>query len=193
MATKSRMLYYPVDTNTDMMRVNAFEIVIGNGTDYDNLRIMCNTLTVVQPTTNPVQINWMGGVYQLAGRANAYTFNATFYVGVNSDNTYDTLRELYAWRNRVFNHRTGKIALAENYKEDAKIYVYDVTGGGWNDNETTGPLTNARYVYAVSGMWPTNITDLNLDVSSEAAMQLGTSFAADKLYIEQFGNGNTKA
>jgi hypothetical protein len=184
------MLYYPVPTNTDMMRLNAFELVIGNGSDYDNLRVMCDSLTVQQPQTQVVAVNWMGGVYQLAGRAQQYTFNATFYVGVNSENTYDTLHEMYNWRNRVFNHETGKIALAQNYKEDATIYVYDVTAGGWNDNYETGPIANARYVYQVEGMWPTQIQDLTLDVSSTDVMKLQVQFAADKLFISKFGNGN---
>ena len=68
---------------------------------------MCKNINIILPKTNAVAVPWISGIMQLAGRVSSqYTFNASFLVG--TDNSYDTWRHLYNWRQEVFNHDTGK-------------------------------------------------------------------------------------
>jgi len=176
---RDRNIYHPVNIRSDFVRKNAFEVIFGGS--YDPLRILCKTVTVTLPKTNAVQVPWISGIMQLAGRISSpYTFQATFLVG--RDNKYDTLKELYRWRNDVFNHTTGRIALAHEYKKEATIYVYDVTADADENN------SSIQYTVYGDGVWPIEIPDLTFDVSDDTVLEVQASFAADKLEIVKFSN-----
>ncbi len=173
---RNRNIYHPVNIRSDFVRKNAFELII-NG--HDPLRILCKSITVVLPKTNAVQVPWIGGVMQLAGRVNQqYSFTATFLVGL--DHQYDSWRNLYDWRNKVFNHDTGRIALAHEYKKEATINIYDVTA----DEDSTG--NSLQYMVKADGVWPTDVQDLTFSVEDDTVLEVSANFAADKIWIEKF-------
>lgn len=172
---RERNFYHPISMQSDLVRRNMFELIIDSRND--SLRILCKSLTLQHPKSNNVPVPWMGGIMQLAGRSTSqFMLNATFLVG--TDNESDTLEELYKWRNDAFNHVTGKISLANKYKKDATVIIYDVTG------ENSGK----KYTYKVKGLWPTDISDLTFSVEEDAPLEIITQFAADMVYIEEFTN-----
>jgi hypothetical protein len=173
---RDRSIYFPTDIRNDFVRKNAFEIIIAG---QDPLYILCRSLTFSLPTTNQVTVPWISGVMQLAGRTNQLTFNATFLVGV--DNSYDTLTSLYNWRNLVFDHNTGRIALAHEYKKDATINIYDITA----DADNTG--SSLQYTFKAEGIWPTNIQDLTFTVDDDGVLEVAAQFAADRIYMTYSG------
>lgn len=177
MKRDNRTFYHPLSTISDLVRKNMFELIIGSG--HDPLRILCKTITLQHPKSNAVQVPWMGGVMQLAGRiSSGFTFNASFLVG--TDNSTDTLKELYQWREQAFDHITGRISLANVYKESAEVIIYDVTGGEPGKGDTTG----AKYIYKIEGLWPTEITDISFGVDQDDVLEIQAAFAADKIYME---------
>lgn len=173
---RNRNVYHPIDIRSDFVRKNAFELIIAG---QDPLHILCRTLTPIFPTSNNVPVPWVSGVMQLAGRVNQqYTITATFLVGI--DNSYDTLRDLYRWRNLAFNHNTGRIGLAHEYKKEATINVYDITA----DIDETG--ASLQYVYKADGVWPTNIENITFSVEDDTPLEISAVFAADKIWIDNF-------
>ena len=170
---RNRNLYHPISIQSDLVRKNMFELIID--AEKDSLRLLCKNITLQHPKSNAVPVPWMGGVMQLAGRnSQQFTFNASFYVG--TDNDSDTLADLYAWRNMVFDHISGRISLANKYKRSATITIYEV------DAE------KARYTYKVEGLWPTDIADITFSVEDDAPIEIQIQFAADKMYIESLQN-----
>jgi len=170
---RERNLYHPISIQSDLVRKNMFELIIDSG--HDSLRLLCKNITLQQPKSNAVQVPWMGGVMQLAGRnSQAFTFNASFYVG--TDNDSDTMVDLYDWRNQVFGHVSGKISLANKYKRSATIVIYEVDGD------------KARYTYKVEGLWPIEISDATFAVEDDGPLEIQIQFAADKMYIESLEN-----
>ena len=170
---RDRNLYHPISIQSDLVRKNMFELIIDS--EKDSLRLLCKNITLQHPKSNSVQVPWMGGVMQLAGRnSQAFTFNASFYVG--TDNDSDTLADLYAWRNMVFDHISGRISLANEYKRSATIIIYEVDGD------------KARYTYKVEGLWPTDIADITFSVEDDTPLEIQIQFAADKMYIESLQN-----
>jgi len=173
---RNRNIYHPIDIRSDFVRKNAFELIVAG---QEPLHILCRTLTITLPATNNVAVPWISGIMQLAGRVNQqYTFTATFLDGV--DNPYDTLQDLYRWRNLVFNHNTGRISLAHEYKKEATINVYDITA----DMDDTG--SSLQYEFKLSGVWPTNIESITLSVEDDTVLEISAMFAADKLWINNF-------
>lgn len=169
---RDRNLYHPIPIGGDLVRKNVFEFIIRA---KDTLRIMCKTLTIVLPKTNAVAVPWIGGVMQLAGRASQqYTFNATFLVGI--ENQFDTWKHLYNWREEVFNHQSGRIALASEYKHYGDIFIYDVTGDD----------AGIRYGIKMLGVWPTDVQDITLAVEDDTPLEVSATFACDKIHIEKF-------
>ena len=170
---RDRNLYHPISTQSDLIRKNMFELVID--AEKDSLRLLCKNITLQHPKSNSVQVPWMGGVMQLAGRnSQAFTFNASFYVG--TDNDSDTLADLYDWRNMVFNHVSGRISLANEYKRSATITIYE-------EKEE-----KARYTYKVEGLWPIEISDITFAVEDDGPIEIQVQFAADRMYIESLQN-----
>lgn len=175
---RNRNIYHPVDIRADFVRKNAFEIII---TDQNPLLLLCKTLTITLPATNAVQVPWISGVMQLAGRSStAYTFTGTFLAG--REKQHDCLENLYAWRNQVFNHDSGRIALAHEYKKETTINIYDVTGDLKDDG------TSLQYVISLDGVWPTNIDTINLSVEDDTVLEVSATFAADKIWVKEFKN-----
>jgi len=170
---RDRNLYHPISIQSDLVRKNMFELIIDS--EKDSLRLLCKNITLQHPKSNSVPVPWMGGVMQLAGRnSQQFTFNASFYVG--TDNDSDTLADLYAWRNMVFDHISGRISLANEYKRSATIIIYEVDGD------------KARYTYKVEGLWPTDIADITFSVEDDTPLEIQIQFAADKMYIESLQN-----
>ena len=173
---RDRNIYHPVDIRSDFVRKNAFELIV---VGQEPLHILCRTLTIPMPTTNNVPVPWISGIMQLAGRVSQqYTITASFLVGV--DNSYDTILDLYRWRNLVFDHNTGRIALAHEYKKEATINVYDITA----DMDDSG--NSLQYEIKASGVWPTNIENITLSVEDDGVLEISSMFAADKIWINNF-------
>lgn len=167
----NRSMYHPVAIGADFIRKNIFDLLVtGSGTDFNSINLLCRSITMTLPTSNSVQVPWIGGIMQVAGRlAQAFTFNAQFYVG--HDMNYDALRSLYAWRNLVWDHDTGALQLASNYKRTGNITVYDLTG------------EIVQYQIECNGMWPVSIPDVTLDVADDGVLEVSVQFAADKVWI----------
>jgi hypothetical protein len=179
----NRTFYHPVNIGADFIRKNVFDLIITSGsgtTSFDSIQALCKNIVITLPNTNSVQVPWIGGIMQVAGRlSQAFTFTATFLVGQNTESNssnYNTLKALYDWRNMVFDHDTGAIRLANNYKRTGNIHVWDVTG------------ENLQYDIQCEGMWPTNIPDITLEVSDDSVLEVSTQFAADKIFINGFGS-----
>lgn len=167
----NRSMYHPVAIGADFVRRNIFDLLVtGSGTDFNSINLLCRSINIVFPTSNNVQVPWIGGIMQVAGRlANAFSFTANFYVG--HELNYDAIRSLYAWRNLVWNHDTGALQLASNYKRTGNISVYDLTG------------EILQYQIECNGMWPSNISDINLDVSDDSVLEASVTFQADKIWV----------
>lgn len=165
-----RGLYHPSPIGTDFIRRNAFEMIIQG---QDPLRIMCKSCNLVVPQTNVVAVPWVGAVMQVAGRVStAYTFSVTFLAGWETQ--YNAWQDLYNWRNKVFNHDTGRIALAHEYKLPVTLRIFDVT------------TENEKATVEMEGVWPSNITDLQFDVTADEVMEVTAQFCADKIQITSF-------
>jgi len=185
----SSNLYHPVSVNGDFIRRNAFELVVasGNATINDNIRLMCKTFTLQLPKTNAVQVPWINGVMQVAGRISAFNFSASFLVGLETGNntiknSYDTLTSLYEWRNLVMGHDTGCIGLPSSYKKDADLFIHDVRAGCASTFDSGAGSVNSdsvRYKFKIKGLWPTSIDDIQFDVEQDSVLEITAQFAAD--------------
>ena len=152
------------------------------------LSLYCSKFSLNLPKSNVIQVPWISGVTQLAGRNNqAFTINAEFYAGLGaksvSSNTNmnqrlgsqyvndDVLRLLYAWRNLCFDARTGQIGLAPNYKKPATIFMYDPSG------------VKIIYEFTVHGLWPSELANIDLDVSNDDIVKISATMQADFVYM----------
>jgi len=158
------------------------------------LSLYCDKFTLQLPKSNVIQVPWISGVTQLAGRNNQpFQITAEFYAGLGSKSidsigsnkntalgssyiTDDCLRLLYAWRNLCFDARTGQIGLAPNYKKPATIFMYDPSG------------VKVIYEFTVHGLWPSAINDIELDVSADDIVKLSVTMQADFVYMEDETN-----
>jgi len=170
-----RGLYHPVPIKADFIRKNAFELIVEGGFVNNPMSIFCKNITMTLPKTNTVDIPWIGGIMRVAGRTSQpYSINTSFIVakkGTENSVSRDTLQELYEWRNKVFDHDTGQIQLADNYKKTANLLIYDVT---------TEELV---YDFQVEGIWPSDIQDITFAVEDDAVLEISAVFAADKIQM----------
>ena len=151
------------------------------------LSLYCSKFSLNLPKSNVIQVPWISGVTQLAGRNNqAFTINAEFYAGLGSNSvgsedknqrlgstvvSDDVLRILYAWRNLCFDARSGQIGLAPNYKKPATIFMYDPSG------------VKIIYEFTVQGLWPSELGNIELDVSSDDIVKISATMQADFVYM----------
>lgn len=154
------------------------------------LSLYCSKFTLNLPKSHVIQVPWISGVTQLAGRNNQpFTIQAEFYAGLGAQSlgaigsgnkdqslgslsvTDDILRLLYAWRNLCFDARSGQIGLAPNYKKPATIFMYDPSG------------VKIIYEFTVQGLWPSEISNIELDIQSDDIVRLSTTMQADYVYM----------
>lgn len=168
----NRNMYHPVSIGADFVRKNVFELIISSGNmALNSTAVLCKSLNVKLPTSNSVQIPWIGGVMQVAGRfTDAFSFEAGFLVG--HDYNYDAFRTLYEWRNNVENHETGQLSLAHAYKATGNVRIYAVDG-------------TLKYNIQIDGMWPTNIPNIDLSVEADGVLDLSVTFAADRIWVPE--------
>jgi len=175
MITPERTLYHPLPIGADFIRKNVFELIIG-GLAGDPLSIFCNKTNIVLPKTATVDVPWISGIMRVAGRiSSGYELNVSFIVGqkgAKNSVSQDALQRLYSWRNDVFDHDTGKINLASNYKKEANLLIYDVTS------------EQLVYDFKIEGLWPHSIQDMQFAVEDAGVLELQAVFAADKIQME---------
>lgn len=167
--------------------VSAFSSAATSG-----LSLYCDKFSLNLPKSNVISVPWISGVTKLAGRnSEGFSINAEFYAGlgakslsiIGSNDTHaqlgagtavtdDILRLLYAWRNLCFDARSGQIGLAPNYKKPATIFMYDPSG------------VSVIYEFTVQGLWPSEIGEISLDVSSDDIVKLSVTMQADFIYME---------
>jgi len=166
----NRERYHPIPIGSDLLRYNNFDFIV-NG--QDPIKLMCKSAQFITPKTTSVAVPWASGTMSLAGRTtSAYSFTITCLVGLESQ--YNAWQTLYEWRKRVFDHDSGRIALASEYKEEGNILIYDITADTQKVN------------LKISGMWPTEVSDLTFTVDSDAIVEVTAIFFADKILIESF-------
>lgn len=155
------------------------------------LSLYCSKFQLNLPKSNVISVPWISGVTKLAGRNNeGFSITAEFYAGLgsndfqnigeNSSSSYlgsteitdDVLRLLYGWRNLCFDARTGQIGLAPNYKKPASVFLYDPSG------------VKVLYEFTVHGLWPSEIGNIELDISGDDIIKLSVTFQADYVYME---------
>lgn len=166
----SPMHYFsPLDSvNTDVVRTNTFRIVISNAPNHENLEAMCNKIMVKFPNTAPVELAWIAGFTNFAGRMDAaIEFSGTFYTA--AQDTGDSLNSLVQWRDRCLGYTTGRIGLAHEYKKTASIH--------WMNPSMEQEIC----VIHLTGLWPKSIDDVQLDVSTNDAVQVNATFRADTM------------
>ena len=155
------------------------------------LSLYCSKFQLNLPKSNTISVPWISGVTKLAGRnSEGFNITAEFYAGLGSKSingiqgtasgselggmnvTGDILRIMYAWRNLCFDARTGQIGLAPSYKKPATIFMYDPSG------------VQVIYEFTVQGLWPSEIGNIELDVSNDDIVKLSVTFQADFVYLE---------
>lgn len=154
------------------------------------LSLYCNKFQLNLPKSNTISVPWISGVTKLAGRnSEGFNISAEFYAGLGAKSTNsiqgtdnrgqlggenitdDVLRIMYAWRNLCFDARTGQIGLAPSYKKPATIFMYDPSG------------VQIIYEFTVQGLWPSEIGNIELDVSNDDIVKLSVTFQADFVYL----------
>lgn len=175
----ARSLFFPMPYKGDLVRPNTFEVIFGQPPGIstgamEGLYMLCNSFTLTLPKSNAIQVPWMSGIMQLAGRQAApFNFSVSFLAGNPNGASWDTLTALQEWRNICFDHQTGRIGLAREYKVQACIRIMDTT------------YENALYEYFAEGVWPTEIGDMSLNVGSNDLLNLSCQFSADKIYLNR--------
>jgi hypothetical protein len=165
------------DDKIDILRYNTYKFIIQ---DYENLMFMCNKVAIKMPASTPIELNWIGGVTSFGGRiSGAVEFTADFYAMTDVNNASDAdvkhfnaLDAIYDWRNEVIRHETGQIRLARRYKKEAFIEVYKPE------------MEEIKAIFRMTGVWPTAIADLSMDVATDGPMIISTTFRADRIFRE---------
>lgn len=166
----NRERYHPIPIGSDLLRYNNFDFIV---TGQDPIKLMCKTAVFTTPKTNSVPVAWATGTMSLAGRTTgAYSFTITCLVGLESQ--YNAWQDLYNWRKQVFDHETGRIALANEYKKEANLIVYDITADTQKIN------------LKISGLWPAGVSDVTFSVENDSVTEVTATFYADKILIESF-------
>lgn len=154
----------------DLARPNLFTVTF----EDEALRLLCNKITLQMPKSTAIPVPWMTGVMQLAGRmTNPFSFSVSFYAG--TEGNYNTLKFLYEWRNKCINHTTGVLGLPAEYKKEVGIILHNTN--------YSGDGGSSLYNFECKGVWPIEIQDINLDVSSDSLLELQTTFAADIIHM----------
>ena len=166
-----RERYHPIPIGADLLRYNNFEFIAGGS--RSPIQLMCKIFNLTLPKTNPVPVPWASGTMSLAGRTTgAYSFTITCLVGLDSQ--YNAWEELYKWRTQVFDHDTGRISLANEYKKTATMLIYDITA------ETVRATTD------MEGVWPSDVSELAFSVETDTPVEVTATFFADKIYMSSF-------
>ena len=175
----ARQLFSPFPYRGDLVRGNTFEVIFGQPSGVttsamEGLYMLCNKFTLTLPKSHSINIPWMSGIMQLAGRqADAFNFSVSFLAGNPDGASWDTLTALQEWRNMCLDHQTGRIGLAREYKVQACIRIMNTT------------YETALYEYFAEGVWPISIGDISLQVDQNDVMNLECNFAADKIYLNR--------
>jgi len=167
----NRERYHPIPIGADLLRYNNFEFIVGGS--RGPIQLMCKSFTLTLPKTNPVPVPWASGTMSLAGRtAGAYSFNIICLVGIDSQ--YNAWEDLYRWRERIFDHESGRISLASEYKESATLRIYDIAA------------ESLKAEAQMSGVWPSEVTDLTFTVEGDGPVEVSAVFYADKIKMTSF-------
>lgn len=152
---------------SDIVRTNTFRILVTDAPGSDNLEAMCKKIMVKFPNSAPVELQWISGFANFSGRMEGpIEFSGTFYTGVSEGNSLDSLVQ---WRNICLNFTSGRIGLANEYKRTGSIL--------WMDPSMTNPIAEIKLV----AMWPKSIDDIQLDVSTNEAVEVSATFRADQM------------
>jgi len=114
-------------------------------------------------TSGVVTVPFQGENRKVAGRG-------TFGPGTIAYNDYvDAPVEaiLLAWRDLVYDPRTGAVGLASSYKRQAAILLFDPAGGSVR-------------VYDLEGVWPVSVTGSGLAMNQEAQRSVSMSLQFDR-------------
>lgn len=174
-----RNLFHPHPYKSDIVRPNMFEVILGqpegvSPASMEGLYMLCNKFTLSLPKSTAIPVPWMSGTMQLAGRqAQPFSFSVSFLAGNPNGASWDTLTALQEWRNIAFDHQSGRIGLAKEYKVQSCIRIMDTT------------YETALYEYFAEGVWPVEIGDINLQVDADGILELSCTFAADKIYLNR--------
>jgi|ADurb_Total_1113_FD_contig_81_450518_length_2322_multi_3_in_0_out_0_2 hypothetical protein len=165
-----RERYHPIPIGADLLRPNNFEFVVSG---HKPIQLMCKSAQFITPVTNAVPVPWASGIMSLAGRiTSAYTFTITCIVGLESQ--YNAWEDLYNWRQKVFDHESGRIALASEYKLEASLLVYDITA------------ENKKVELQMKGVWPSQVENVTFAVDQDGPVEVTATFYADLVKINAF-------
>lgn len=146
-----------------LQRKNHFEVQFNSGTGLDsNFKYMVVSFPLPKETTESSDINYFNTTVKVAGKT---TFDNTTMV-IRDAIDYDSETKFLEWRKRVYDPKTGKMGIAEDYKYDAVVTE-------WTPNKTgTGRK------WKLVGCWPSSIDygDMSYDDGGEKQISIGITY-----------------
>jgi hypothetical protein len=152
-------VYEPQRTNGALLYVTN----IGAGGIDEVLTLSLKTFALPKVTNNPQMAQYLNEKRKFAGMPEWDDLPITFHDYVD----LKTLTTLLAWRNQVYDPRTGKVGLKSQYAKNGFIKCFAPNG----DFERQWDLI---------GIWPSNLDPGEIDMQGEDFVTITCNFVIDK-------------
>jgi len=147
-------------------RQNGAYIVI-EGLDEDPLKMAIVSFPIPKVTNNAVEVHHGNEVRKFAGKPTFEDLSIVMKDYIESP----LLDKLLEWRKKVYNHETGQIGWAKDYKKNGYIYLH-------------GPDGNGVRKWRIQGAWPSGFDPGDVDHSSDDTTQITMTLTIDKAWYE---------
>lgn len=146
-----------------------FRIVLPeDAVEGDNTHVAVESITIPNQTATPIELPYLNEMRKVAGPV---TFeNATMVI--RDFVTPDVAEFFRGWWHKVYDHTTGGIGFARDYKYDMPLYMYGPT----DDSESY------RREWVLIGCWPTsfNLNELNMGTRGDIR-KINMDLAVDRI------------
>ena len=145
------------------IRMSNFEVVFGA---LGNVSLICNTVTLPNPTIAPVDIHHQNEKLKIAGEVDW----APITIEVRDSIEPDVIKSAWDWFRRAYDPSTGAIGFASDYKEQGTIQQYTSKGALHRE-------------WDVVGAWITGLSPGTHDHTSKDPVVASIEFSIDRAFL----------
>ena len=171
MASQIHAMFMSAASNYEVQRTNNYRIIFDHDIDPNQyIELACTSTGLPTVSNDPIELSYGNSKVKVAGQANVDDISVTVKDFIEAD----IEKALWAWRQKVYNTKTGKVGWAVNYKKDVTIVQY-------------GPNGEVKRKWVAKGVWPTSLDLGELSNDGADVKQITMNLSVDNAELLRDG------
>lgn len=146
---------------TSLFQVKVFGPIAG----VQNFQFLCSASSIPGGIINPIELKYMGRTMKLAGQSTFEDWTVT----IINDEDFRIRKAFEAWQQDI-NHKEQNVRIpayvGQGYKANAHVVQFGKDG-------------SRLHSYSVEGIWPQNLSPIELNWEADTIQTYTVSFAVD--------------